>query len=221
MAGSSPTATTASSPPPRSERGNLFAPIHGSMLRVFLFVALSSLPLSASTLHIEVVLSEKRLTVYQDGAAMRSYPIAIGTIDYPTPEGEYEVHELIWNPKWVPLPNREWTKNETPKEPTDPENPMRVLKIPFDPPYYYIHGTPDDASIGTMASHGCLRLSQRDAADLGRFLIAFAADPRNDAWIDETLRAKETRVVKLAAPIPLRIRMGDRNVYPGVIWAVE
>jgi len=174
---------------------------------------------SAHDLRIEVVLSEKTLYVYRGEETLRRYPVAIGTLDYPTPEGEYEVHELIWNPPWVPLPDREWTQHQTRKEPGDPENPMRVLKIPFDPPYYYIHGTSEPWSVGRLASHGCLRMRENDAADLGRLLMDAAGDPPDR--FDERVRRGKTEVVRLRAPITLRITMGEVNVYPGVIWAVD
>ena len=187
-----------------------------------LLLALLVVPPSADasdSVRIEVVLSEKTLYVYRGEDAVRRYPVAIGTLEFPTPEGEYEVHELIWNPPWVPLPDREWTKGETRKEPGDPENPMRILKIPFDPPYYYVHGTSEPWSVGRLASHGCLRMRENDVADLGRLLMDEAGDPPDR--FDDRVRRGETQVVRLRAPIALRITMGEGNVYPGVVWAVD
>lgn len=190
----------------------------------FIIAALLATPLMAtesSAVELEVVLSEKRLHVVQNGARIKTYRVAIGTIDHPTPEGTYAIKELIWNPGWIPLPDREWTKNATKKEPSDRDNPMRVLKLPFDAPYYFIHGTPDASSIGKLASHGCVRMNERDVEELGRIIMRLTATPLDEAWLEQLRTDGKTGTVKLSAPIELKITMGRRNVYPGVVWAVE
>jgi lipoprotein-anchoring transpeptidase ErfK/SrfK len=47
-------------------------------------------------------------------------------------------------------------------------NPMQGVKIYFQAPDYFIHGTNDPESIGEAASHGCIRMTADDAMDLAR-----------------------------------------------------
>jgi hypothetical protein len=174
-------------------------------------------PATGSELHLEVVLGEQMLYVHRGGETIARYTVAIGKIDHPTPDGDFVIEELLWNPGWVP-PAREWARGKSAKRPGDPGNPMRVVKIPFDPPYYYIHGTDEPRSLGSLASHGCVRMSEADVEELGRLLMAHSGDIRGDAWFSRVLRERRTETVTLDTPVPLRIRMGDNDVYPGVVW---
>jgi L,D-transpeptidase ErfK/SrfK len=45
---------------------------------------------------------------------------------------------------------------------------MRAVKIYFQAPYYFIHGTNSPESIGEAASHGCIRMVPEDASALAR-----------------------------------------------------
>ena len=65
--------------------------------------------------------------------------------------GRFIVRHIVWNPAWVP-PNAGWAKGKQPAAPGDPKNPMRAVKIFFQEPDYYIHGTNAEESIGYAAS---------------------------------------------------------------------
>ena len=173
-----------------------------------------------SPLSLEVVLSEKMLYVHLGEQLIRAYPVAIGKIEHPTPAGEFLIERMIWNPWWYP-PDSEWADGLSPTRPGSPSNPMRVVKIPFDSPYYYIHGTDRPESLGTMASHGCVRVSEQTAAELGRLVMRFGGHDRSDGWVRRLLRDKKEQTVELAMPVPMTIRMGETNVYPGVVWAID
>lgn len=175
---------------------------------------------AVSPLSLEVVLAEKMLHVRLGQQLIRSYTVAIGTIDHPTPEGEFLIEKMIWNPWWYP-PHSEWAKGLSPTPPGDRSNPMRVVKIPFDPPFYYIHGTDRPQSLGTMASHGCIRVSEETAAELGRLVMQFGRTERTDGWYRQVRREKKEREVALELPVSITVRMGDENVYPGVVWAID
>ena len=112
-------------------------------------------------------LSNRTLKVVEDGDVVRTYGIAIGRSRYPTPTGSFRTGAIDWNPRWVPPPSR-WARNKKPRGPGDPANPMQGVKIPFKPPYYYIHGTNNPESIGEAASHGCIRMTADDAIELAR-----------------------------------------------------
>src|SRR5207237_8913300 len=74
------------------------------------------------------------------------------------------------------------TKGKRAKAPGDPENPMKVVKIFFHDPDYYIHGTGDVESLGSAASHGCLRMDPEDVADLAKLIMDHGGEPRGDNW---------------------------------------
>ncbi len=121
----------------------------------------------SAPMRLKVDLSERRLYVIEGGDVVRSYPVAIGTRKHPTPTGSYRTGRIDWNPRWVPPP-REWARKLRPRAPGDPRNPMQGVKIYFREPYYFIHGTNDPGSIGSAASHGCLRMRTGDAKNLAR-----------------------------------------------------
>jgi lipoprotein-anchoring transpeptidase ErfK/SrfK len=100
--------------------------------------------------------SKFRVTVYRDGKKVSTYPVAIGTSAYPTPTGTYEIFEMYKNPTWIP-PNSPWAKGLEPIPP-GPGNPLGTRWIGTTAPAIGFHGTPQDWSIGTAASHGCVRM---------------------------------------------------------------
>ena len=65
------------------------------------------------------------------------------------------------NPWWYPPPSP-WAKGLKPVPP-GPGNPLGTRWMGLDAPGVGIHGTPDDASIGYSASHGCVRMHIPDA----------------------------------------------------------
>lgn len=112
-------------------------------------------------------LGARTMSVVENGEVVRSYGIAIGRPSHPTPTGSFRTGAIVWNPGWTPPPS-EWARDLEPKSPGDPSNPMQGVKIYFDPPYYFIHGTNDPSSIGEAASHGCIRMTEGDAVSLAR-----------------------------------------------------
>lgn len=116
---------------------------------------------------LRVDLSERVLEVLEDGDVVQSYGVAIGLPSHPTPTGTFWTGRIDWNPAWTP-PNSEWARDEVPREPGDPANPMQGVKIYFKYPTYFIHGTNAPSSIGSAASHGCLRMETSEAKALAR-----------------------------------------------------
>lgn len=103
------------------------------------------------------------------------------TKKFPTPHGTFRINHIVWNPRWVP-PHEKWAKGKKPAAPGDDKNPMKVVKIFFDEPDYYIHGTGDEEQLGDAASHGCIRMSQKDAFNLGRYLMDHGGAQHDDSW---------------------------------------
>jgi lipoprotein-anchoring transpeptidase ErfK/SrfK len=160
---------------------------------------------SASEIRLEVTLSDRQLRVLQGEDLVRSYPVAIGTEKYPTPQGDFRISRVIWNPRWVP-PESEWAEDETPKEPGDPGNPMGKVKIFFQEPDYYIHGTEAEESLGQAASHGCVRMANRDVVDLARLVMEHGGENRPPNWFKRIINfVRSTEEVRLSSPVPLSV----------------
>ena len=157
-------------------------------------------------IHISVDLSERLLVIEDGGQAVRTFGVAIGKRSHPTPTGRFTLRKMIWNPGWVPPKNRAWSRGKTPKDPGDPNNPMQSVKIFFREPYYYIHGTNSPQSIGAAASHGCLRMTPEDAAELGAYLMERGGQPREENWFRRVLRLGRSTVIYLDNPIGMTIR---------------
>jgi lipoprotein-anchoring transpeptidase ErfK/SrfK len=104
------------------------------------------------------------LTLFLDGKPAKRYPIAIGMPAYPTPTGEFVITDMLMNPTWTP-PNSPWAAGLEPVPP-GASNPLGTRWIGTSAPLIGIHGTPQDWSIGSMASHGCVRMHISDVEDL-------------------------------------------------------
>src|SRR5690242_7810178 len=121
------------------------------------------------TLHAD--LSTRMLTVKRGDETIKTYQVAVGQPRYPTPPGTYDIRKIVWNPSWTPPPDAAWARGKTAKGPGEPGNPMKVAKIFFKEPDYYIHGTGDVDSLGDAASHGCLRMDPDEVADLAKLVM--------------------------------------------------
>ena len=113
---------------------------------------------------IVVIESKFVLNLYIDGKLVKQYPVAVGQSAYPTPTGDFVVTEKIENPTWTP-PNSPWAAGLEPVPPGT-NNPLGTRWIGTSAPLVGIHGTPSDWSIGTAASHGCVRMHISDVEDL-------------------------------------------------------
>lgn len=168
-----------------------------------LTLALSALPLSAG-LVLEVDISERELVARVDGEEVQRFTVAVGKDRYPTPTGDFSIRKLIWNPSWRP-PDSKWARGKTPKGPRDPDNPMKVVKIFFKEPDYYIHGTGDDDSLGRAESHGCIRMSKEDVARVGQLVMEHGGKPMPEPWYRRIFRSRNTKVVYLHDPVAITI----------------
>jgi hypothetical protein len=110
---------------------------------------------------IVILRESKRLLLYSKEKLVRRFGIATGQSSYPTPLGEYEVTTMQRNPWWYPPPS-DWAAASDPVPP-GPGNPLGTRWMGISAPYVGIHGTPDAASIGYSASHGCVRMRISDA----------------------------------------------------------
>jgi lipoprotein-anchoring transpeptidase ErfK/SrfK len=101
------------------------------------------------------------LRYYQGARLVRSFGVATGQSVYPTPTGTFEIVDMQRDPWWRP-PDSPWAQGLKPIPP-GPGNPLGTRWMGLSAPGVGIHGTPDDASIGYSASHGCIRMHIPDA----------------------------------------------------------
>jgi lipoprotein-anchoring transpeptidase ErfK/SrfK len=101
------------------------------------------------------------LRYYIGAKLMRKFGVATGQAVYPTPTGTFSIVDMQLNPWWRP-PDSAWAKGLDPIPP-GPGNPLGTRWMGLSAPGVGIHGTPDDASIGYSASHGCIRMHISDA----------------------------------------------------------
>jgi lipoprotein-anchoring transpeptidase ErfK/SrfK len=102
-----------------------------------------------------------RLYLYNGMHPWRVFPVATGQAIYPTPLGRFQIVVKWRNPWWYP-PNSSWARGLKPVPP-GPGNPLGTRWMGLSAPGVGIHGTPDAASIGYSASHGCIRMRIPDA----------------------------------------------------------
>ena len=102
-----------------------------------------------------------RLFVYTGAHERTSRRVATGQPSYPTPLGSFTIVSKQLNPWWYP-PDSDWARGLAPVPP-GPGNPLGTRWMGLSAPGVGIHGTPDAASIGYSASHGCIRMQIPDA----------------------------------------------------------
>ncbi len=150
-------------------------------------------------------LSEKILYLQLGDSVHEMYDISDGKDPYPTPRGAFKIRKLTWNPSWRP-PDSEWAKKKTATAPGDPKNPMKVVKIFFKDPDYYIHGTADVGSLGFAESHGCLRMSPDDVMKVGKWVMEHGGSPQQENWFMRLLHSRrQEKVIYLSQPVPIEV----------------
>ena len=110
---------------------------------------------------VVILRGSNRLLFFDEAKYVRWFGVATGRAEYPTPLGTFEIANLQRNPWWYPPPSP-WAEDSEPVPP-GPGNPLGTRWMGLSEPYVGIHGTPDAASIGYSASHGCIRMRIPDA----------------------------------------------------------
>jgi lipoprotein-anchoring transpeptidase ErfK/SrfK len=152
--------------------------------------------------HLVADLGNRKLTILEGDSTVATYPVAIGKDSKPTPPGNFLIRKIVWNPAWIP-PDEKWAQGKKPQPPGAKANPMKLVKIFFKEPDYYIHGTGDVESLGEAESHGCLRMDPDDAYRVARYIMEHGGAPRDESWFWRVLHSRsETKTVILGHPIP-------------------
>jgi lipoprotein-anchoring transpeptidase ErfK/SrfK len=117
---------------------------------------------------IAVDRDSKVLRLYKDLRLDHRYRIAVGRAGLETAAGRYKIEDKQVNPAWH-VPNSSWAGALAGRTipPGDPQNPLEARWMGFHDGQG-IHGTKELASLGTAASHGCIRMSVPDVKQLFR-----------------------------------------------------
>jgi lipoprotein-anchoring transpeptidase ErfK/SrfK len=107
-----------------------------------------------------------QLRLYKNLELSRNYIVAIGALGFDTPAGLYHIQNKAVNPAWS-VPNSDWAGDlaGTVVPGGVPENPLKARWLGiYDGAG--IHGTDQTYSLGTAASHGCVRMAIPDVIEL-------------------------------------------------------
>jgi lipoprotein-anchoring transpeptidase ErfK/SrfK len=107
-----------------------------------------------------------KLRLYKDLALQKEYTVAVGALGFDTPAGMYSIQNKAVNPAWS-VPNSDWAGSlaGTVVPGGTPQNPLKARWLGiYDGAG--IHGTDQTYSLGTAASHGCIRMAIPDVIEL-------------------------------------------------------
>ncbi len=106
---------------------------------------------------IVISIPDRKLALLEDGLVVKTWRTAVGTESTPTPGGTYTIVNRVANPTYY-LPGKVITPG--------PSNPVGTRWMGLSLKGFGIHGTNNPGSIGRKASHGCVRMKNRDIEEL-------------------------------------------------------
>ncbi len=123
--------------------------------------------------HIVIDKDRGELFAYgKDNKLLVAYPATIGSSETPSPAGRMKVNGSAKNPPYEYDP-KNFVQGDNKRQltlPPGPNGPVGATWIDLSKPTYGIHGTPEPSKIDKTNSHGCVRLTNWDAAALARLV---------------------------------------------------
>jgi hypothetical protein len=105
------------------------------------------------------------LRLFKNLELTKTYTVAVGQEGLETPEGTYEIQAMEEEPTWY-VPESDWAGDLAGQViPPGPDNPIKARWMAIFEGAG-IHGTEETASLGSAASHGCVRMSIPDVEEL-------------------------------------------------------
>ncbi len=114
---------------------------------------------------IVVSTTANTLRLYNKDKLVKQFQVATGTGGYPTPLGTFKIVDKQEFPTWY-NPHDPWSVSMPETIGPGPDNPLGTRAMALNADGILIHGTPEDSSIGSNASHGCVRMHIADAEQL-------------------------------------------------------
>lgn len=115
---------------------------------------------------VTVSRDQRRVRLFKRGNLVKTYTVAVGSAEYPSPTGHFAVQTKQVNPAWN-VPTSSWAGSLGGQTIPGgaPNNPLVARWIGFAGSVGF-HGTKSSGSLGTAASHGCVRMDVDDVIDL-------------------------------------------------------
>jgi lipoprotein-anchoring transpeptidase ErfK/SrfK len=104
-----------------------------------------------------VSVADRKLAVLENGKVIRTFSVSVGAAVSPSPTGEFQIVNRLANPTYY---------HPGTVIPPGTDNPIGPRWIGLNQKGFGIHGTNQPRSIGHAASHGCIRLNNRDIVQL-------------------------------------------------------
>lgn len=156
------------------------------------------------TAKLVVNIPARKVQLYNDGQLVYAFPVAVGTNQYKTPTGPRALRQIIWNPWWIPPPDSAWAKDAK-RTPPGPGNPLGIVKLDLGGAIL-MHGTNKEYTVGTVASHGCMRMHKEDVKKLAWWIQSHYTTKNDPALLKEYAKNGSTSYyVNLPRPVPVTI----------------
>ena len=141
---------------------------------------------------IVISIADRKLALLEDGHLVKTYPIAVGTQDTPSPDGDFVIINHAKDPVY-----RHADKEIAPGK----DNPLGSRWMGLSLKGYGIHGTNVQSSVGKAASHGCFRMRKHDVEEL--YSLVQVGDSvtirrEHDAMIAQVFAAPAAPIVTVA-----------------------
>jgi len=178
-------------------------------LKAIAFAQGESEPQERNGRRLVVSIPHRKLAVIENGQVIRLYETAVGAKRSPSPVGAFIIANRISNPTYY-APGR--------ITPPGKSNPLGTRWLGLNVKGYGIHGTNVPSSIGKAASHGCIRMRNKDVEELFE-LVSVGDQVELHGELDEDLAALfgrfETPAAAVSAPASDKTRHS-----PGVVLAL-
>ena len=118
--------------------------------------------LSSTGIFLVIDLSDRQVRVYEWDQLKATFPVAVGRSGWETPVGKHQIIQMVENPSW----QHPFTGEVVGSGADNPLGPRWMGFWTDGKNYVGLHGTPNERSVGTAASHGCIRMYNRDVVKL-------------------------------------------------------
>jgi len=133
---------------------------------VMILAAAAEADAADATRKLVISIPDRKVALIEDGRVVKVYPVAVGAASTPSPQGSFHISSRLLHPTWY-QPGR--------VVPPGPANPLGTRWMGLGYKGYGIHGTNMPLSIGKAASHGCIRMRNRDVEEL--YALVQIGDP--------------------------------------------
>lgn len=115
--------------------------------------------------------SQRTVELHRGDQVLRSWPVAVGTGGSPTPTGTFVVGAKRFEPTWVNPARDRWGADMPARIGPGPDNPLGLRALNWNrlgggDTLIRFHGTPNEDSIGSASSNGCVRMFNEDVIEM-------------------------------------------------------